>query len=392
MGLPHRISTLLYCFNRRGEVLLLERARAPNRGLWSPPGGKLHTGRGESPYACACREAREELGLELTPRDLHLAGLVSEHGYEGQAHWLMFLFEVKPRLDRLPPTGREGRFAFFARAALAGLAVPATDREMIWPLFWRHRGGFFAAHCRVHPDGRRDWLVEETRKRRPASDRLPAGSPAESAFAAGAGPADSLPSPPAAAEGGEAASEQAASLNRRRGQASAEVGGEGEPVIDLHSDAHFMDEALRQARKAAAAAEVPVGAVITHAGRVIARAHNQVELLKDATAHAEMLALTQAQAALGDWRLNACTLYVTKEPCPMCAGAIVQARVGRVVFGAPDPKVGAAGGALNLLQCSAANHRCQVTAGVRQEECQRLLRDFFHTRRAGKNGEEGPTR
>lgn len=370
MGLPHRISTLLYAFSPRDEVLLLERAREPNRGLWSPPGGKLHTAEGESPYACACREAREEIGLELTPRDLHLAGLVSEHGYEGQAHWLMFLFEVKPRLDHLPPPGPEGRFAFFPRPALEALALPETDREMIWPLFWRHRGGFFAAHCRVHPDGRREWMVEETRKRRPAAADLISGPPVAPAIALaapGTAPGET-PVPPAAAADRPA----------------------GEPVIDLHSDAHFMAEALREARRAAAAVEVPVGAVITHAGRVIARAHNQVELLKDATAHAEMLALTQAQAALGDWRLNACTLYVTKEPCPMCAGAIVQARVGRVVFGAPDPKVGAAGGALNLLQWSAANHRCQVTGGVRLEDCRRLLLDFFRAQRSGKNGETAP--
>lgn len=363
MGLPYRISTLLYVFNPRDEVLLLERAREPNRGLWSPAGGKLHTDQGESPYACACREAREEMGLALTPRDLHLTGLVSEHGYEGQAHWLMFLFEVKPRLDRLPPPGPEGRFAFFPRTALAGLNLPETDREMIWPLFWRHRGGFFAAHCHVHPDGRREWVVEETRKRRPtAPDAAPAGVLAPALAATPAAPVAET-------------------------ETGAPPGAPAAPVIDLHSDDFFMAEALRQARRAAAAGEVPVGAVVVHAGRVIARAHNQVELLKDATAHAEMLALTQAQAARGDWRLNDCALYVTKEPCPMCAGALVQARVGRVVFGAPDPKVGAAGGALNLLQWPAANHHCQVTAGVRLEECRRLLLEFFRAQRSGKNGE-----
>src|SRR5881392_3093023 len=103
-------------------------------------------------------------------------------------------------------------------------------------------------------------------------------------------------------------------------------------------DAAFMREALRQAQKAYEADEVPVGAVVVRAGRIIARAYNQVELLKDATAHAEMLALTQAEAAVGDWRLTDCDLYVTKEPCPMCAGAMVHVRVARVVFGASDPK------------------------------------------------------
>lgn len=153
------------------------------------------------------------------------------------------------------------------------------------------------------------------------------------------------------------------------------------PVIDLASDDHFMREALRQARRAAAADEVPVGVVIVHEGGIIARAHNQVELLKDATAHAEMLAITQAQTALGDWRLNECTLYVTKEPCPMCAGALVQARMGRVVFAAADPKGGAAGGALNLLQFPGFNHRCEITRGILEEEARALLREFFGGKR-----------
>ena len=154
------------------------------------------------------------------------------------------------------------------------------------------------------------------------------------------------------------------------------------PIIDLHSDSYFMAEALRQAVRAYEAEEVPVGAVIVREGLVIARAHNQVEMLKDATAHAEMLALTAAEAAVGDWRLTDCTLYVTKEPCPMCAGAIVHCRLPRVVFGAPDPKGGAAGGALNLLQFPSLNHRCDITAGVRDEECRTLLRQFFLEKRS----------
>ena len=154
-----------------------------------------------------------------------------------------------------------------------------------------------------------------------------------------------------------------------------------EPIIDLHSDDHFLGEALRQAQRAYAAGEVPVGAVIVRAGRIIARASNQVELLNDATAHAEMLALTQAQSAVGDWRLTDCTLYVTKEPCPMCAGAIVHTRLARVVFGASDAKAGAAGSALNLLQFPTLNHRCEITAGVREAECRALLRGFFSEQR-----------
>lgn len=162
MNLPYRIATLLYCFNARDEVLLLRRSHEPNEGLWSPPGGKLKTDSGESPYACACREAREEFGLSIQPGDLHFAGLISEHGYLGQAHWLMFLFEVRPRLDAVPPPHREGEFAFFPRAALDDLALPATDREQIWPLFWRHRGGFFSAHCHCHAGGQNVWTLEES--------------------------------------------------------------------------------------------------------------------------------------------------------------------------------------------------------------------------------------
>jgi tRNA(adenine34) deaminase len=154
-----------------------------------------------------------------------------------------------------------------------------------------------------------------------------------------------------------------------------------EPVIDLQSDHYFMGEALRQAAHAYAAEEVPVGAVIVREGRIIARAFNQVELLKDATAHAEMLVMTQAEAALGDWRLTECTLYVTKEPCPMCAGAIVHVRLARVVYGASDAKAGAAGSVLNLLQFPSLNHRAEITAGVREAECRALLQNFFAEQR-----------
>jgi len=157
-----------------------------------------------------------------------------------------------------------------------------------------------------------------------------------------------------------------------------------EPVIDLQSDDYFMREALRQARRAYAAEEVPVGAVLVREGRIIARACNQVELLHDATAHAEMLALTAGEEAIGDWRLTDSTLYVTKEPCPMCAGAMVLTRLRRLVFGVGDPKAGAAGGALNLLQFPGLNHRCEITGGVREPECRSLLRNFFAQQRANR--------
>src|ERR1700722_4449489 len=129
-----------------------------------------------------------------------------------------------------------------------------------------------------------------------------------------------------------------------------------EPIIDLHSDQYFMGEALRQAARAYEAEEVPVGAGVVREGRIIARAFNQVELLKDATAQAEMLVLTQAEEVVGDWRLTDCTLDVAQEPCPMCAGAIVHVRLARVVFGAADPKGGAAGGMMNLVQHPSLNH------------------------------------
>ena len=157
-----------------------------------------------------------------------------------------------------------------------------------------------------------------------------------------------------------------------------------EPIIDLQSDAYFMSEALRMAVRAYEAEEVPIGAVVVRAGKIIARAFNQVELLKDATAHAEMLALTQAEAAVGDWRLNECDLFVTKEPCPMCAGALVHVRMRRVVFGCPDLRGGAAGGLLNLLQNPSLNHQCDITAGVLGNECAELLQSFFQEKRLRK--------
>lgn len=153
-----------------------------------------------------------------------------------------------------------------------------------------------------------------------------------------------------------------------------------------------MGQALRQAQRAYAAGEVPVGAVIVHEGKIIARASNQVETLKDATAHAEMLALTQAESFFEDWRLIDCDLYVTKEPCPMCAGAIVHCRIRRVVYGCPSPKDGAAGGGfINLLQQPTLNHRCEITAGVAQDECAAILQSFFREARGNGNGRKPPS-
>ena len=162
---------------------------------------------------------------------------------------------------------------------------------------------------------------------------------------------------------------------------SASLGLRMDNLIDQPTDDSFMKEALRWARKAFAQEEVPVGAVVVRDGRIIARAFNQVEMLKDATAHAEMLAVTQAEAAVGDWRLNDCDLYVTKEPCAMCAGALVHVRMRRVVFGCADPRSGAAGGSMNLLQMPSLNHHCEITSGVLREDCAALLQSFFQARR-----------
>jgi len=157
-------------------------------------------------------------------------------------------------------------------------------------------------------------------------------------------------------------------------------------MIEPPGDEAFMRDALREAKKALRADEVPVGAVVVRAGRIIGHAYNQVELLKDATAHAEMLALTQAEAAVGDWRLTDCDLYVTKEPCVMCAGALVHVRMRRVVFGCADPRSGGGGGIINLLQHPALNHHCDITSSVLENECAAILQDFFRKKR-GRTGD-----
>mgnify|MGYP001557797679 FL=1 len=149
-----------------------------------------------------------------------------------------------------------------------------------------------------------------------------------------------------------------------------------------------MRAALRDARASAEADEVPVGCVIVHDGIVIGRGHNQTESLQDATAHAEIIAIGAASNALGSWRLTDCTLYVTLEPCAMCGGAIVLARVPRLVYGAFDPKAGACGSVLDVIHEPRLNHRVQVTPGVLAEECGELLREFFQRKR--KRAEEDP--
>ena len=143
----------------------------------------------------------------------------------------------------------------------------------------------------------------------------------------------------------------------------------------------FMKEALTEARKAFELDEVPVGAVIVKNGEIIGRGHNLRESRKDPTLHAEMIAIRQAAAALGGWRLTDCDLYVTIEPCPMCAGAIIQARINHVIFGARDPKAGCAGSLYNLLEDHRFNHQAEVTEGVLADSCSRIIRDYFRQKR-----------
>jgi len=156
--------------------------------------------------------------------------------------------------------------------------------------------------------------------------------------------------------------------------------------MDAAEHEHWMEEAIREANKAAALKEVPIGAVIVQEGRIIGRGHNLRETSFNPTAHAEMIAIREASRSLAAWRILNSTMYVTLEPCPMCAGAILQSRIERVVFGAPDPKAGCAGTLMNILQDQRFNHRTDVVGGVLAERCGRLLSDFFRELREAKNG------
>lgn len=148
----------------------------------------------------------------------------------------------------------------------------------------------------------------------------------------------------------------------------------------------FMHEAIRQAQKAAALEEVPIGCVIVREGKIIARGYNKRNTQGSTLAHAELIAIHKASRKLGDWRLEDCTLYVTLEPCPMCAGAILQARIPRIVIGTMNPKAGCAGSVLNILQNRQFNHQVEQTEGVLQQECQEMMQDFFRQLRGRKKG------
>jgi tRNA(adenine34) deaminase len=154
------------------------------------------------------------------------------------------------------------------------------------------------------------------------------------------------------------------------------------PSLLAMDDTYFMTLAYNLAIDAWNKGEVPIGAVVEYGGHVVAKAHNCVESLKDPTAHAEILALTSAAQAIGDWRMDGATLYVTKEPCPMCSGAMVMSRMSRVVYAVRDPKMGCLGGAVNLNDLPRSNHRCELVAGVMEAECLELIQAFFAIRRA----------
>jgi 8-oxo-dGTP diphosphatase len=160
MTLPYRIAVLCYLFDAQGRVLLLHRRKPPNRDLYSPIGGKLEQSLGESPTACAVREIAEEAGVVVRAEDLHLTGVVSEAGYQGQNHWLMFLYEVRHPVQVAAAAIEEGLLGWHEPAAIARLDIPDTDRQIIWPLFERYRGRFFMAHIDCTGDTM-SWRLEQ---------------------------------------------------------------------------------------------------------------------------------------------------------------------------------------------------------------------------------------
>lgn len=176
--LPFKISTLLFLRDAAGRFLLIRRRKAPNLNCWSPPGGKLEMASGESPFECAIREAREEVGLILAPAALHLWGMVSEKHFEASGHWLMFLFSVLPPVRSLPPQIDEGSFAFYSRSELESLALPPTDRVLLWPYYDRFHRGFVAYRVDCHPANPPEIVVEQSleffqRDAAPARGSLP---------------------------------------------------------------------------------------------------------------------------------------------------------------------------------------------------------------------------
>lgn len=163
--LPFKISVLVFMHDAQGRLLLIQRTKAPNIGCWSPLGGKLEMATGESPFECAVREVAEESGVKVNTGDLHLFGMISERGYEGEAHWLMFLFDCRLPLAALPPPIDEGKFGFFARSEIAHTQIPETDRTLLWPIYDEHRRGFIAYRAECDPTQPLKMIIEETQGR-----------------------------------------------------------------------------------------------------------------------------------------------------------------------------------------------------------------------------------
>ena len=151
LNLPFKISSLIFINNKAGDLLLIKRTKAPNKGCWSPIGGKLDMEIGESPYECAIRETREEVNLELSDNELNCFGYISEKSYEGSGHWLMFLFNATVSLEILPPAIDEGNFDFFSRSAIDSLNIPETDKKLLWPYYDSHRNGFIGLRANCDP-------------------------------------------------------------------------------------------------------------------------------------------------------------------------------------------------------------------------------------------------
>lgn len=160
-GFPYKIAVLVFLENEAGQQLLLHRAKAPNRGNWSPIGGKLEVATGESPFECAARETFEETGFAIRPADLHLFAMIAEKAYEGQSHWLLFLFRCKRPIPELPPDMEEGRFGFFSRSELDRLALPETDRTALWPIFDKYQDKFVAMRVDCAPGRPLDVVIEQ---------------------------------------------------------------------------------------------------------------------------------------------------------------------------------------------------------------------------------------
>jgi len=160
--LPFKISVLVFLRHDDGRLLMIQRRKSPNYGCWSPIGGKLEMARGESPFECAAREVGEEVQLGITTEDLRLFGYVSEKGYEGDGHWLMFLFDCQKTLPALPKEIDEGHFSFFTREEIDQLKIPPSDHQLVWPYYDSHRAGFVALRANCHPEGELEIVVEQS--------------------------------------------------------------------------------------------------------------------------------------------------------------------------------------------------------------------------------------